>query len=114
MVKERKNIIIAGVPRAGKTTLSKRLAALGWSRISMDSIVSAFEQCFHETGINSYQGLSSLETYHVISRKLSPFIKAMLQSAYSEAGGECADAKRMAEACFAREITCIKTTYSRS
>ena len=68
--------------------MSKRLAALGWSRISMDSIVSAFEQCFPETGINSYQGLSSLETYHVISRKLGPFIKAMLQSAYSEAGGE--------------------------
>lgn len=75
------NIIIAGVPRAGKSTISHRLAKqYGYQHISMDSIIAGFEKCFPETGINTYTGLSSMDTLHMISGKIAPFIRAMLDS----------------------------------
>jgi len=75
------NIIIAGVPRAGKSTVSHLLSKkYGFQHISMDSIIAGFEKCFPETGVNTYQGLSSLETLHVISGKMAPFVRAMLDS----------------------------------
>ena len=76
------NIIIAGVPRAGKSTVSHLLSKkYGYQHISMDSIIAGFEKCFPETGVNTYQGLSSLETLRVISGKMAPFVRAMLDSA---------------------------------
>ncbi len=76
------NIIVAGVPRAGKSTVSHRLAArYGYQHISMDSIIAGFEKCFPETGVNTYAGLSSMDTLHVISGKMAPFVRAMLDSA---------------------------------
>lgn len=76
------NIIIAGVPRAGKSTVSHLLSKkYGYQHISMDSIIAGFEKCFPETGVNTYQGLSSLETLRVISSKMAPFVRAMLDSA---------------------------------
>ena len=73
------NLIIAGVPRAGKSTVSRMLSQrYGYQHISMDSIIAGFEKCFPETGVNTYQGLSSLETLRVISGKMAPFIRAML------------------------------------
>ena len=75
------NIIIAGVPRAGKSTVSHLLSKkYGYQYISMDSIIAGFEKCFPETGVNTYQGLSSLETLRVISGKMAPFVRAMLDS----------------------------------
>ena len=75
------NIIIAGVPRAGKSTVSHLLSKkYGFQHISMDSIIAGFEKCFPETGVNTYQGLSSLETLRVISSKMAPFVRAMLDS----------------------------------
>ena len=75
------NIIIAGVPRAGKSTVSHLLSKrYGYQHISMDSIIAGFEKCFPETGVNMYQGLSSLETLRVISSKMAPFVRAMLDS----------------------------------
>ena len=75
------NIIIAGVPRAGKSTISHLLSKrYGYQHISMDSIIAGFEKCFPETGVNTYQGLSSLETLRVISSKMAPFVRAMLNS----------------------------------
>ena len=75
------NIIIAGVPRSGKSTISRMLSKrFGYQHISMDSIIAAFEKCFPETGVNTYQGLSSLETLQVISGKMAPFVRAMLDS----------------------------------
>jgi len=75
------NIIIAGVPRAGKSTVSHLLSKkYGFQHISMDSIIAGFEKCFPETGVNTYQGLSSLETLRVISGKMAPFVCAMLDS----------------------------------
>ena len=75
------NMIIAGVPRAGKSTVSHLLSKqYGYQHISMDSIIAGFEKCFPETGVNTYQGLSSLETLRVISSKMAPFVRAMLDS----------------------------------
>ena len=75
------NIIIAGVPRAGKSTVSHLLSKqFGYQHISMDSIIAGFEKCFPETGVNTYQGLSSLDTLRVISGKMAPFVRAMLDS----------------------------------
>ena len=76
------NIIIAGVPRAGKSTISHILSKrYGYQHVSMDSIIAGFEKCFPETGVSTYQGLSSMETLRVISGKMAPFIRAMLDSA---------------------------------
>ena len=76
------NIIIAGVPRAGKSTLSHLLSMrYGYQHISMDTIIAGFEKCFPETGVNTYQGLSSMDTLRVISGKMAPFVRAMLDSA---------------------------------
>lgn len=75
------NIIIAGVPRAGKSTISRCLSKqYGYQHISMDSIISGFEKCFPETGVNTYSGLSSMDTLHLISGKMAPFVRVMLDS----------------------------------
>lgn len=51
----RNNMIIAGVPRAGKSTISHLLSRqYGYQYISMDSIIAGFEKCFPETGVNTY------------------------------------------------------------
>ncbi|MEZ3460925.1 MAG: ATP-binding protein [Lachnospiraceae bacterium] len=76
------NIIIAGVPRAGKSTIAHRLAVrYGYQHVSMDSIIAGFEKCFPETGVSTYAGLSSMDTLHMISGKMAPFVRAMLDSA---------------------------------
>ena len=46
----------------------------------MDSIIAGFEKCFPDTGVSTYQGLSSLDTLRVISSKMAPFVRAMLDS----------------------------------
>lgn len=75
------NIIIAGVPRAGKSTIAHRLAVrYGYQHVSMDSIIAGFEKCFPETGVSTYAGLSSMDTLHMISGKMAPFVRAMLDS----------------------------------
>ena len=75
------NIIIAGVPRAGKSTISQILSKrFGFQYISMDSIIAGFEKCFPETGVNTYCGLSSLDTLKLISGKMAPFVRAMIDS----------------------------------
>ncbi|MBO4836672.1 MAG: hypothetical protein J5564_03155 [Clostridia bacterium] len=81
------NIIIAGVPRAGKSTVSRLLSKrYGYQHVSMDSIIAGFERCFPETGVSTYQGLSSMETLRVISGKMAPVVRAMLDSGeYDEA-----------------------------
>ena len=80
------NIIIAGVPRAGKSTVSHILSQeYGYQHISMDSIIAGFEKCFPETGVSTYQGLSSLDTLRVISSKMAPFVRAMLDSGQYDA-----------------------------
>lgn len=76
------NIIIAGVPRSGKSTVARLLSKkYGYQHISMDSVIAGFEKCFPETGVNTYQGLSSLDTLKVISGKMAPFVRAMIDNA---------------------------------
>ena len=75
------NLIIAGVPRAGKSTVAHLLASrYGYQHVSMDSIIAGFEKCFPDTGVSTYQGLSSKDTLCVISGKMAPFVRAMLES----------------------------------
>ncbi len=77
----KKHMIIAGVPRAGKSTVSHEIARrFGYQHISMDSIIAGFERCFPDTGVSTYQGLSSLDTLKVISHKMAPFLRAMMDS----------------------------------
>ncbi len=52
MNNSRKHIIIAGVPRAGKTTLCLYLAkSLKYQHLAMDAIVIGLEDAFPETGV---------------------------------------------------------------
>ena len=75
------NIIVAGVPRAGKSTVSHLLATkYGYQHVSMDSIIAGFEKCFPETGVSTYCGLSSMDMLRMISGKMAPFVRAMLES----------------------------------
>ena len=83
-----RNIILAGVPRAGKSTLAHHIAKqYGYAHISMDALIAGFEKCLPETGVNTYQGLSSLDTLRVISGKMAPFLRAMLDfGGYDKSG----------------------------
>lgn len=75
------NLIIAGVPRAGKSTVAHLLASrYGYQHVSMDAIIAGFERCFPETGVNTNAGLSSMDTLRLISGKMAPFVRAMLDS----------------------------------
>lgn len=52
MQKNHKNIVIAGVGRAGKSTLSKSIVAkTNFRHFSMDSLINAFGENFSKTGI---------------------------------------------------------------
>ncbi len=77
-----KHLIIAGVPRAGKSTLSRRVARqLGWQHVSMDAVIAGFERCFPETGVDTglsvNKGKPSLEILQIISSRIAPFLQAM-------------------------------------
>ena len=75
------NIIVAGVPRAGKSTMSRIISTrFGYQHVSMDSINAGFERVFPELGINTYADMSSLDILYNISGKIAPFIKAMMDS----------------------------------
>jgi len=75
------NIIIAGVPRAGKSTISYIVSKkFGYQHVSMDSINAGFEKVFPELGIDTSAEMDSLEKLQNISAKIAPFIKAMMDS----------------------------------
>ena len=75
------NIIIAGVPRAGKSTLSHMLSRkFGYQHVSMDSINAGFEKVFPELGIDTSANMPPLDILCNISEKIAPFIRAMLDS----------------------------------
>ncbi len=82
------NIIIAGVPRAGKSTLSRRVArSFGYQHLSMDSIIAGFEQHFPELGINTYANLPSEVILRTISVQIAPFLNTMMDRGdYDELG----------------------------
>lgn len=77
----KKHIIIAGVPRAGKSTVAKMIAhKLGYQHISMDSVIAGIEKTFPETGIDTGAEGDPRENLKFISSKMGPFIKAMMDS----------------------------------
>ena len=59
----KKNILILGPSRAGKTTLTKKLnEELNYSVVCFDSIIYAFEQSFPQLGICSGDGAENTAT----------------------------------------------------
>ena len=79
------NIIIAGVPRAGKSTLANKLSKkCGYQHVSMDAIVAGFEEVFPELGIawwpSKATDMPPLDVLRGVSGKIALFIKAMLDS----------------------------------
>lgn len=76
-----KHIIIAGPPRAGKSTISKLLSqAYPYQHISMDSIIAGIERVFPETGINSDAEGDGEVNIRYISKRIAQFIQAMIDS----------------------------------
>lgn len=77
----KKHIIIAGVPRSGKSTISQRISNdFGYQHISMDSIIAGIESVFPETNINSDADTDQYENTQYISSKIAPFLRAMMDS----------------------------------
>lgn len=77
----KKHIIIAGVPRAGKSTVSQILShSLGYQHISMDSIIAGMEKAFPETGIDSDADTDPISNLTSISARIAPFLRAMMDS----------------------------------
>jgi len=75
------NIIIAGVPRAGKSTLSNLISKkFGYHHVSMDAINAGFEKVFPQLGIDTSANMPPLENLQAISSKIAPFIQAMMNS----------------------------------
>lgn len=71
----KKHIIIAGVPRSGKSTISQKISNnLGYQHISMDSIIAGIESVFPETGIHSDADTDLLENIQYISSKMALFL----------------------------------------
>lgn len=80
-MKLKKHIIIAGVPRAGKSTISQIIAKrFGYQHISMDSIIAGIEKVFPETNIDTELPIEPYINLEHISSKIAPFIKAMMDS----------------------------------
>ncbi len=76
-----KHIIIAGVPRAGKSTVSQLIAKkFGYQYISMDSIIAGFEKAFPQVGIDTDADTDVKENVQSISSKIAPFLRAMMDS----------------------------------
>ena len=79
--KMKKYIIISGVPRAGKSTISKIITKQkGYQHISMDSIIAGIEKVFPETKIDTDALIEPKENLKFISSKIAPFIRAMMES----------------------------------
>ena len=77
----KKYVIIAGVPRAGKSTISKRIAKQkGYQHIRMDAILAGIEKNFPECKINTNESEDALKNYRYISSRIAPFIRAMINS----------------------------------
>ncbi|MBQ8780245.1 MAG: hypothetical protein IJZ72_01020 [Oscillospiraceae bacterium] len=77
----KKYIIIAGVPRAGKSTASQMIAKeTGFQHISMDSVIAGIEKVFPETKIDTDSNDEPQKNIEFISSKIAPFIRAMMDS----------------------------------
>lgn len=76
-MKEQNKHIIAGVPRAGKTTICHHLATtLKYQHLAMDSLVIAFEKVFPNTGVLHTDCWDFIKT----SKNFAPFLEALCQT----------------------------------
>lgn len=77
----KKHIIVSGVPRSGKSTVSQQISdQLGYQHISMDSIIAGIEKAFPETGIDSEADTDLWENIRYISSRMAIFIRGMIDS----------------------------------
>ncbi len=77
----KKYIIISGVPRAGKSTVSQIIAEkFGFQHISMDSIIAGIEKVFPETKIDTEAFIEPQKNLEFISSRIAPFIRSMIDS----------------------------------
>ena len=75
------NLIIAGVFRSGKSTISSMVSKkYGYQHIIMDSINEGFEKVFPMIGIDTKAKIDDIERLCGISKTIAPFINAMLES----------------------------------
>jgi len=77
------NIIIAGVPRAGKSTMSNALSRkFAYQHLSMDAIIGGIETVFPELGIKWWPCESDdINILNIASEKTALIIKSMLKTA---------------------------------
>ena len=72
----KKNIIIAGTARAGKSTLASMISKrYGYQHLAMDSIIEGFEDHFPELNIDTHR-----DSITHISNRIAPFINAIVKS----------------------------------
>lgn len=77
----KKHIIIAGVPRAGKSKISQIIShRYGYQHISMDSVIAGIEKTFPETGIDTDADTDAQSNLQYISSKMARFLRAMMDS----------------------------------
>lgn len=73
-----KHIIIAGVPRSGKTTACSILASSSkYQHICMDAIVGSFEKVFPQLGITTYTENPDTMVQDM-SKKVVPFLNSLV------------------------------------
>lgn len=66
-----KNIIIAGIARAGKSTVCKELSKKGFSHFTCDSLVYSLEHVFPKLGINQEETTEGVKT---TSKNFAPLL----------------------------------------
>ena len=72
----KKNIIIAGTARSGKSTLSSLISkTFGYQHLAMDALIEGFEDLFPEMNIDTHR-----DSIGHISSKIAPFINAIIKS----------------------------------
>ncbi len=72
----KKNIIIAGAARAGKSTLSSMIVKkFGYQHLAMDSLIEGFEDIFPEMNIDTHR-----DSISHISKRIAPFINSIIKS----------------------------------
>ncbi|GFI65799.1 shikimate kinase [Lachnospiraceae bacterium] len=116
----KKHIIIAGVPRSGKSTISQKIAShLGYQHISMDSIIAGIERVFPETGVDYYFGTSEVtpeERYELLKKYDTPKDYTYYKSE-EENKENCAGivtiSKKLKEQCSIYNLPYYDTSYNR-
>ena len=87
MTKQLKNILLAGVPRSGKTILARKISqTLSLSHLPLDPIVTSFEAHFPQHGIVHH----NLKLEAICSNFL-PFLTTLLTEMNQEGTYFCAD-----------------------